>query len=60
MIQSFGHISNAKETFFKNDYLDKQINTTSIQNDKSEDTHSEVANTPAASKILVKRQSARK
>ena len=55
MIQSFGHISNAKETFFKNDYLDKQINTTSIQNDKSEDTHSEVANTPAASKISVKR-----
>ena len=49
-----------KGTFLKNDYLDKQINTTFIQNDKSDEIHSEVANTPEATKISVKIQNARK
>ena len=31
-----------KETFFKNDYLHKQINTTSNENEKSETIHSEI------------------
>ena len=52
MIQTCEHKSNAK------DYLDKQINITSVQNDKSEKIH--CANTPEATKISAKRQSARK
>ena len=49
-----------KGIFFENYHLDKQINTTSIQNDKSDEFHSEVVNTPEATKISVKRQSVRK
>ena len=49
-----------KKTFFKNDYLHKQINTTSNENEKRETIHSEIANTPEATKISVKLQSARK
>ena len=49
-----------KGTFLENDYLDKQINTIPTQNDNSGEIHSEVANTPQATKISVKRQSARK
>ena len=47
-------------TIFKNDYLDKQINTEYIQNDKIEKTHNEVANIPEINKISVNHHSARK
>ena len=47
-------------TIFKNDYLDKQINTEYIQNDEIEKTNSEVANIPQITKILVNHHSARK
>ena len=44
-------------TLFKNDYIDKKISTTYIQNDKKEKIHTKITNTPDA-KISVKRQSA--